>query len=113
LEKALRENGFRAAIFRHGKSWRLKVSVSKLTCEFVKEEYDRNERGALVWDDAKRGWKTKQVIELRQKTVLDTNLIQSFLITHGFKYSKLIRSGSSDALFEVDHDHNFWKILSE
>ena len=112
LKNQLKDMGYRAAVFQRGLSWRLRVSVSTAKELVTREDFERDKDGYIVRDE-QGGWKRKQIVELQQKNQLRPEMVLIHLRNNGWPYARLMRYSSTEAVFEIDHRNNFWKILAE
>jgi hypothetical protein len=112
LRKNLRAQGYRSSIEQRGLSWRLTVSVSNVKTEFVRQDYVRNEHGRIK-RNPDGTYQTVEVVELRQQYQLNLPFLLSHLKTNGWPLVRLLRSSTNEAVFELDHQNNFWKMLAD
>jgi len=105
LRKALRTQGFRARVEQQAGGWR--VTVSQIAPARPASE--------LLSTRARRRWQRSNDSDYRpQATVLsalwDRSLL-TWLKLNGWPYARIIRASTSDVVYELEHDRNFWLIL--
>lgn len=104
LTKKLREMGYRSRIERCGLSWRVTVTTQLKEKRSTKSEY--NDQGRFV-----RKVEVVSYFDRATSTSMSERPLLEFFQQNGYPYAKILRTCSSGIVFELDHEHNFWKML--
>lgn len=106
LRKDLRAQGFRARVEQQGAGWR--VIVSQIAPAQPASE--------LLSTRVRRRWQRINSATAGPQTTVRSPLWRYYLLDwlkgNGWPYARMLRFGNADAVYELEHDRNFWLILT-
>lgn len=105
LTKKLRELGCRGRIEKSGRAWRIIVSQIPLVQKPIDYKWSRD-TGSFVKEELPPVFYDRPT-----STAATASRLLSWFKENGYPYTRVIRTGSSDIQFELDHEYNIWKTL--
>lgn len=106
LKKKLRDMGYQCRPEQRGKALRITVSQMPLELQPPTKTWRRDEKGRYVTEESPPAFHDRPT-----STVIAAARLLSWFKENGYPYARVIRVGSSDIVFELDHEHNIWKTL--
>ncbi len=106
IKKSLRDQGYRCRIEQRGPAWRITVSQMPLELQPKTKTWRRDEKGRYVTEESPPAFHDRPT-----STIITASRLLSWFKENGYPYARVIRVGSSDIQFELDHEHNIWKTL--
>lgn len=106
IKKSLRDQGYRSRIEQRGKAWRITVSQIPSVQRPVSHKWRRDAKGVLIKEES-----APTFYDRSTSTAITASRVLSCLKENGWPFARVIRVGSGDIVFELDHEHNIWKTL--
>lgn len=106
IKKSLRDQGYRSRIEQSGRAWRIIVSQIPLVQKPTNYKWSRDTKGNFAKEEL-----PPEFYDRPTSTAATASRLLSWFRENGWPYARVIRVGSSDIQFELDHEHNIWKIL--
>lgn len=106
LKKKLRDMGYTGRLEQRGPAWRITVSQIPLVVQPPTKTWRRDEKGRYVTEESPATYHSRPT-----SAVITAAQLLSWFKENGYSYARVIRVGSSDVVFELDHEHNIWKTL--
>lgn len=106
LTKKLRELGCRGRIEQSGRAWRIIVSQIPLVQKPTNYKWSRDTKGNFVKEEL-----PPEFYDRPTSTAATASRLLCLFKENGWPHARVIRIGSSDIQFELDHKYNIWKTL--
>lgn len=105
LKQKLRKMGYHGSVHQQGLSWR--VTVSK--CPQHLESYTVKIK--TRYHPPREEPETLTTISRPRQIEMSKGFLLAWFHANGYAYARMLRAGSSEIVFEIDHAHNIWKQL--
>lgn len=106
IKKSLRDQGYRGRIEQRSNAWRITVSQIPPVQHPISYKWHRDPKGVLIKEESAPTFHDRST-----STAITASRLLSWFRENGWPCARVIRVGSGDIVFELDHKHNIWKTL--